>query len=59
MASSSSNADSSSGNPMPTMQEIIDLLQIPEETILNVYPYGSHLYGLATPTSGMFLLGII
>lgn len=41
-------------NPMPSLAEVLALLSIPEESVLNVYPYGSHLYGLARPDSGMF-----
>lgn len=41
-------------NPMPSLEEVLALLQIPKESVLNVYPYGSHLYGLARPDSGMF-----
>lgn len=38
---------------MPSLSEILKLLDIREESVLNVYPYGSHLYGLAGPNSGM------
>jgi hypothetical protein len=36
----------------PSMREILDLLNAPEEAILNIYPYGSRLLGIARPDSG-------
>lgn len=38
---------------VPTLKEILDVLQIPEEVVTAVYPFGSRLVGVATPQSGM------
>lgn len=39
---------------VPTLERVLELLDVPEESVVNVYPYGSHLMGLATASSGTY-----
>ena len=58
MASSSSLHIAGSNHPVdlsvPKLSEVLSLLNIPLESVVNVYPYGSHLFGVARPDSGAF-----
>lgn len=39
---------------VPKLEEVLNILQIPKEVVVALYPYGSHITGLASPGSGTF-----
>lgn len=42
-------------NDVPKLEEVLKVLQVSKEVVVAVYPYGSHIMGLASPGSGTFL----
>lgn len=44
---------------VPSLQEVLSLLQIHRESVISVYPYGSRIFGVSGPDSGMFLLNLL
>lgn len=39
---------------VPRLEEVLKVLEIPKEVVVAIYPYGSHIMGLAAPGSGTF-----
>jgi hypothetical protein len=63
MASTASDSSCPNNHPIstdvPDLKTVLDLLQISEESVLCIYPYGSHLFNLAKPDSGTQLHPIV
>lgn len=37
---------------VPSLKEVLAVLEVPEDVLLAVYPYGSHIMGVSSPQSG-------
>lgn len=44
---------------IPSLQRVLELLQIPEETVINAYPYGSRIFGVSRPDSDWDMIVVV